>query len=226
MLMVLSIFRPQHLMRAVALSVWLFLNLGFFGMCGYIYLLWAQNWRANYSRLNQLSQKPLYNPKDPIVFFETVNHTRGLAKRNETPRTQTRKTRKRKCRGEMCDEKLQAVKNDILLQMRRVLHDESSVFKTDNPYHVDYRGPRDLSAGLSSENVLCRLRSAGLRTLNRFDSPFNHIPLGDLLDDGKVFRRRAYDSCAIVSNAGSLLESRLGPLIGKLYGECEIVMCC
>lgn len=31
-------------MRAVALSVWLFMNLVFLGMCGYMYLLWRQYW--------------------------------------------------------------------------------------------------------------------------------------------------------------------------------------
>jgi hypothetical protein len=32
-------------MRAVAVSVWIFINLVFMGMCGYIYLLWSQYWQ-------------------------------------------------------------------------------------------------------------------------------------------------------------------------------------
>jgi hypothetical protein len=32
-------------MRAVAVSVWIFINLVFVGMCGYIYLLWSQYWQ-------------------------------------------------------------------------------------------------------------------------------------------------------------------------------------
>lgn len=31
-------------MKAIAVSVWIFINLVFFGMCGYIYLLWSQYW--------------------------------------------------------------------------------------------------------------------------------------------------------------------------------------
>jgi hypothetical protein len=32
-------------MRAIAVSVWIFVNLVFLGMCGYIYLLWSQYWQ-------------------------------------------------------------------------------------------------------------------------------------------------------------------------------------
>ncbi|CAH1183746.1 unnamed protein product [Phaedon cochleariae] len=31
-------------MRALAVSIWIFVNLVFFGMCGYMYLLWSQYW--------------------------------------------------------------------------------------------------------------------------------------------------------------------------------------
>lgn len=31
-------------MRALVVSVWVFINLVFFGMCGYMYLLWSQYW--------------------------------------------------------------------------------------------------------------------------------------------------------------------------------------
>lgn len=31
-------------MRAAAMSVWVFINLLFFGMCGYLYLIWSQYW--------------------------------------------------------------------------------------------------------------------------------------------------------------------------------------
>lgn len=210
----------QVLMRAIALSVWLFLNLGFFGMCGYIYLLWAQNWRSNTRRVYDLTPKSSYDPKDPVIFYEPVDkRNKSMMKRKwheEThPRiTSVAKTRKRKCDGDACDEKLQALKNEVLLQMRRVLHDESSVFKTDNPYHVAYRGQRAPLAGFSSSEVRCRLRGAGLRTLTRQDPPFDHLPLGALLGDGDVFRGRRFGSCAVVSNAAALLDSRSGPIIG------------
>jgi len=32
-------------MRAIAVSLWIFINLVFVGMCGYIYLLWSQYWQ-------------------------------------------------------------------------------------------------------------------------------------------------------------------------------------
>lgn len=31
-------------MRALVVSIWVFINLVFFGMCGYMYLLWSQYW--------------------------------------------------------------------------------------------------------------------------------------------------------------------------------------
>lgn len=33
-------------MRALVVSIWVFINLVFFGMCGYMYLLWSQYWMS------------------------------------------------------------------------------------------------------------------------------------------------------------------------------------
>jgi hypothetical protein len=44
-----KVFRIQYSnvarMRAIAVSLWIFINLVFVGMCGYIYLLWSQYWQ-------------------------------------------------------------------------------------------------------------------------------------------------------------------------------------
>lgn len=202
-------------MRAIALSVWLFLNLGFFGMCGYIYIIWAQNLRSSVRRVYDLTPKSTYNPNDPVVFYESPKSAGKQKRADRTPRTTLVKTRRPKCEGDTCDGKLQALKNEVLLQMRRVLHDESSVFKTDNPYRVTYQGSRAPLAGHSRQDIRCRIKAAGLRTLTKSDSPFDRLPLGPLLGNGDVFQGRHFASCAVISNAASLLDSRSGPLIGN-----------
>lgn len=204
-------------MRAIALSVWLFLNLGFFGMCGYIYIIWAQNLRSSVRHVYELTPKSTYNPNDPVVFYESpksATSSRKQKRAERTPRTNFVKTRRHQCKGDGCDGKLQALKNEVLLQMRRVLHDESSVFKTDNPYRVAYQGPRAPLKGHSRQDIRCRIKEAGLRTLTSSDSPFNRLQLGPLLGNGDVFHGRRFSSCAVISNAASLLDSKSGPLIG------------
>lgn len=61
-------------MRAIAVSVWIFINLVFFGMCGYIYLLWSQYWHY-ITRRQQEAQNELQHKVDnrPLVDYYQVN---------------------------------------------------------------------------------------------------------------------------------------------------------
>lgn len=48
-------------MKAAAMSVWIFINLLCFGMCGYLYLIWSQYWM--YLEKQRLFSKPAGSPQ-------------------------------------------------------------------------------------------------------------------------------------------------------------------
>lgn len=52
-------------MRAAAMSVWVFINLLFFGMCGYLYLIWSQYWM--YIEKQRLFNKSPDSPQKNIA---------------------------------------------------------------------------------------------------------------------------------------------------------------
>lgn len=67
-------------MRAIAVSVWIFINLVFFGMCGYIYLIWSQYWQ--YRTRHQQYADSLVKKSDnrPLVDYFQVSLGLGFNK--------------------------------------------------------------------------------------------------------------------------------------------------
>ncbi|CAH2099969.1 unnamed protein product [Euphydryas editha] len=62
-------------MKAAAMSVWIFINLLCFGMCGYLYLIWSQYWMSlERQRLfNKAHATPQNNGKSGISYQETFS---------------------------------------------------------------------------------------------------------------------------------------------------------
>ncbi|KAF5304495.1 hypothetical protein FQA39_LY09691 [Lamprigera yunnana] len=52
-------------MRALVVSIWIFINLIFFGMCGYMYLLWSQYWMY----IQNDSTTPVYTYDQQIYYY-------------------------------------------------------------------------------------------------------------------------------------------------------------
>ena len=116
-----------------------------------------------------------------------------------------------------------AYKSQLVVQLRRVLLEESSVFKArgdaNNPYNVHYIGPRGSYVGKSVQELVCTLQSkVSIRTISGLDAPFAGLGLGDLIPKEPIFQTK-YNTCAIVTNAGSLFGSGLGSFIGKISLE-------
>lgn len=116
-------------------------------------------------------------------------------------------------------DRLTAFKSQLVVRLRRVLHEESNVFKSraDNPYSVNYNGRRGVSAGTSPQKLVCDLYRTlpRVRTVSGRTKPFGNTPLGKTIPDTPLFlNNERYNNCAIVTNAGSFLGSKLGPLIG------------
>lgn len=123
-------------------------------------------------------------------------------------------------------EKIAKHKSQLLIQLRRVLHDESSVFKArgegSNPYNVQYVGPRGLYDKKSTRELVCALKKKGMvRTVMTDDEPFKSMGLATRFPSQPLFGSNdLIQSCAVVSSAGSLLGSNLGKLIGKCWCRC------
>jgi hypothetical protein len=114
-----------------------------------------------------------------------------------------------------------AYKSQLVVQLRRVLLEESSVFKArgdiNNPYNVNYLGPHGSYVGKSVHELVCGLKKkvGSIRIISALDEPFIGLGLGGLFPRAPIFTEK-YNTCAIVTNAGSLFGSGLGTFIGKL----------
>ncbi|KAK6624022.1 hypothetical protein RUM44_010880 [Polyplax serrata] len=225
-------------MRAVALSVWIFINLAFLGMGGYMYLILSTYWcrHEGQERTQPLVHKKIkFIRENQVVFYEPeiVVGTKELgfeirnsAKKSNVILTKLGRIRRsstvKDCRkGTNCtdhhqprNKKLENFKNKLFIQLRTVLHEESNVFKTDNPYFVNYTGPRDRYQSLTADQIKCRLKKAGLRLLTAEDPFISGLKLTDDIEE-KFLGGKHYKTCAIVSSAGSLLQSKLGRFIDE-----------
>lgn len=159
-------------MKALVVSIWVFINLVFFGMCGYMYLLWSQYWmymenQETSTARNYDQQIYLYNRGLPLnesskshqeaksrikhSVKQPVNVTLVKNSRPRFPNLQMNENlmdnRKYTCRrGEDCFNKTREFKTKIVNELKRVFLDESNVFKSGldihNPYNVNYKGAR------------------------------------------------------------------------------------
>lgn len=242
-------------MRAVVVSIWIFVNLVILGMCGYIYLLWSQYW-LYLERQNQnvITTRNIYDQQ--IYYYnhgypnetkahhqhhinETVhvlrkkhsirelrNNTVTLIKNSKPrfPNLQQKDmqldTERFKCSKEnstQCGIKINNFKTELLYEFRRVLTDESNVFKSGlaqyNPYNVHFKGKRGNFADKTWNELMCDLKNVSIRTIIRSDSPFNKMEMGKLLPKKGLFEKRHFNTCAIIASAGSLKNSNLGARI-------------
>ncbi|XP_071442417.1 beta-galactoside alpha-2,6-sialyltransferase 1 [Hetaerina americana] len=287
-------------MRAVAVSVWIFINLVFVGMCGYIYLLWSQYWQyvarhqlgtaasaseslqSAYSQFRSESSdervlaaasgvsmvstsnqgkatersshgkrrgnnrsvssvivknsqprfpKPRNDPEEESEFEVGnkigVNVTNGKCggghecsvSQEEPDRVSTKKKKPSAPKSsplpqDKLDASIAAYKSQMVVQLRRVLLEESSVFARDkNVYNVQYSGPRGAYTG-RAQDLVCELKkSVSIRMISPVDNPFGSLGLGKYLHKDSLFANTHFNTCAIVTNAGSLFGSDLGGLI-------------
>ncbi|XP_049949130.1 beta-galactoside alpha-2,6-sialyltransferase 2 [Schistocerca serialis cubense] len=271
-------------MRAIAVSVWIFINLVFIGMCGYIYLLWSQYWQYVERQHNQLAgiinnNHNIYSSNGQIYFYyhgssETISMGVSSNRENQTvknyvtnkssPRHHLRSRSNKtsttvikkysqprfpklrgmdtdvesqgpRCSGDsseclaspdlpLVNDKLSArvatYKSQLVVQLRRVLLEESSVFKArgdgNNPYNVQYAGPRGSYQGKSVHELVCELQNkVKIRTLSENDEPFSTLGLSKQFPDEPLLGKpgKHFNTCAIVTNAGSLDGSGLGNFI-------------
>ncbi|RVE42141.1 hypothetical protein evm_013202 [Chilo suppressalis] len=260
-------------MKAAAMSVWVFINLLCFGMCGYLYLIWSQYWmyierqrlfnkspgapqRTNTGLNNQEAYMENYSSKAPLnhtsLRIQAVHKSRRSAigvmwsgsmqtQPSKSPGILSRLSSNivRKSQGSprfpnihkpilefdndkyICDDYLSSTcegqtvefKELLLKEFHRVLMGESKVFRSgldsQNIYNVKYDSANRRER--SRQELLCELKKIGVRTVNSEDEPF--AKLGYQIPTAPLQEDRVFNTCAIVTNAGALLGSRLGEFI-------------
>lgn len=110
------------------------------------------------------------------------------------------------------------MKARIIGRLRQALFDESNNVNLDldNPYGIE---PRDFKT--DHENLVCDLREklGTIRTVKKSDVDQK---AREVIPDMEVFSNDThFNTCAIVTNAGSLYQSKMGRFIGTL-GKCKI----
>lgn len=256
-------------MKAAAMSVWVFINLLCFGMCGYLYLIWSQYW-MNIERqrlFNKTPSNPQRNTGQDITYQQTYSekyHTNSLihARENDNGRKNRRSIVAMKNNAKLyqssgtqvrpsanvvvksgsprfpnihkpilefdsdkyvcddylttdCETRTAEFKTLLLKEFHRVLMTESKVFTSgldsQNPYDVHFE--RGQWKEPTKKDILCALAGVSVRTVTAEDEPFRR--LNYKIPKEPLQLHRAYNTCAVVTSAGSLLGSRLGDFIGE-----------
>lgn len=258
-------------MKAAAMSVWVFINLLCFGMCGYLYLIWSQYWmyierqrlfnkspstpqRAATILNSQDAYVEKYSSKIPSNYSQIkVNSLRknrrsaigsywngaALTKTSDSPGRQSNNI-VRKSQGSprfpnihkpilefdsdryMCDDYLSSecetqtveFKELLLKEFHRVLMSESKVYRSglESQNHYDVKYVNVNRKEHTREDVLCALKKVPVQTVTAEDQPF--AGLGFKIPSDALQGNRLFNTCAVVTNAGALLGSRLGLFIG------------
>ncbi|GJQ82191.1 ST6Gal [Trypoxylus dichotomus] len=234
-------------MRALVVSIWVFINLVFFGMCGYMYLLWSQYWmyieKDTETTTNTYDQQIYYyNRGYPMneTLFRIQNNTESKSRikhaakdaanitiiRNSKPRFPNvqgsdfpidtdRYVCMKNDTAKACDNKTQQYKERLLKELKRVFLDESNVLKPgqENYYNVVYKGPKENYMEKTPKQILCELKNVELTTLKRSDIKHDLYGLRSYIPKRDLFENNKFNSCAIISSAGSSTKSSNGKLI-------------
>lgn len=210
-------------MKVVAIGIWVFVNVTVLGLLVYIYLLWSVYWRAaaaaNHSKLRTSIHKatPLRNnppwqqwrgsgqslfPGHPRYYV--WNDTKF------TPALPLDKLQR----------KVDTYKKQLVVKLRQSLLDSANILNVRsratarNSYSVNYRGQRTESATKAVRSLVCGLGTgARARLLDPFAEPFAGLGLGALFPNDSASLLSSYgvyNTCAIVSSAGSLHKANLG----------------
>lgn len=234
-------------MRALVLSIWVFINLVFFGMVGYMYLLWSQYWMY----LERQIQPTTFNYDQQIYYYNRgygfnesfkanfsrrikhslIDNTSVTLVKNSKPRFPNLQdkdfeadTRKYDCglkdNSSVCDVKTLQYKDAILKEMRKVFTAEGNFFRfgLENRYDVHYEGNRGNYINKNARQLLCELRKSGkVKTLRRVDLAPGVHVLREFLPKRGIFENKYFNTCAVVASAGSLRYSKLGKVIGGYH---------
>ncbi|XP_008474157.1 beta-galactoside alpha-2,6-sialyltransferase 2 [Diaphorina citri] len=206
-------------MRIVLISVYIFINLLMFGMCGYIYIVWSHYWKNKHRYLYPPSsgKHARHQDKQTLVEYFDDNVTQVPTQKREFKPSFPNATQYGV--NYLADKRmLLEFKRKIIIRLRSVLFEESSLtrLQKENPYDVNFVEPMH-NHNMSPEKLLCELRDAMSGQVKPLRPEDVEDPeLRRMLTTKPLFGKdEHYEKCAIVSNAGALRNSYLGAEIDK-----------
>lgn len=127
--------------------------------------------------------------------------------------------------------KVSAYRNQLIIQMRKSQFENRNANfdknrqNAKNHYKVKFTGTRSQISLLENSHsesqrhkLLCQLKDrTSVKMLEQTSEPFASLGLGEYFPKFKLEETHQFNSCAIVSSAGSMYKSKLGPEIGKPF---------
>ncbi|KAI8429834.1 hypothetical protein MSG28_000342 [Choristoneura fumiferana] len=220
-------------MRLMTIAVWSFINIIFFGMCGYMYLVWSKYWISmpkedlqqsiesqlmSFDGVTRSSDKHQQSLLLAKVRRSAVGHYRKNKVANKANNTGIADNKViKKSHG---SPRFPNIHSPVLEfdSGRYSCNDSTSIqcvgitssFRelVEKEFHRVLMIWEAASAG----EVLCALGRVRVRTVTRQDQPFAR--LGFSVPPAPLQPERAFNTCAVVSSSGALLGSGLGSFIG------------
>ncbi|RXG71699.1 Beta-galactoside alpha-2,6-sialyltransferase 2 [Armadillidium vulgare] len=208
------------------------------GMMGYMYLLWMQYWK--YARTTTAARQNLYQPENSVFHFDEedtiqirqgrprirprnldITHESGFLfpmydaapETKETKPPPTTTTTPATLSPEEEKRLIEKHKGLLTVQLRSSQMDGGNIlFKHENKYGVKYRGLKEKGIPTKTK-LLCALQKANVRTLRDGDEPFTTEGMAKYFPHDEVLEGNQFNTCAVVSSAGSLKDSNLGKFI-------------
>ncbi|KAF7287186.1 hypothetical protein GWI33_002551 [Rhynchophorus ferrugineus] len=228
-------------MRCFTITITIFINLMFFAICSYMYLLWSQYWtyqnKNDFATSTYDQQIYLYNRG---YLPEETNNKSNIAKlrskhalreniiyvNNSRPRIPgipkdilELDTNKYVCfKNEthlLCREKNKKFRNKLLTELENTFFEQSHVLRyggRNNTYNVHYVGPKENFRNKPANQVLCELMNTKLETLKRSDIDASE-PIKSSMPKRAFFENKHFNSCVVVASSGALKDSNLGRFI-------------
>ena len=229
-------------MRIIVAFLCFFLFILMSGTVSYVYLMWTKYWirvqsmETKYSSAKQVQRLSDNHPKRSVLHrrrqkFDTperMSDGEEIAPKPKRPRFGRNYalediTKKDISLAELPQDKLLAhlreYKDQLYSQLRNTVMDtgkqvEGASFP--NTYNVSYKGAfgEKLGSNKSPYDILCGARTKiKLSTLKRDNKLFQKLKLDRFFPKNSLLQDRHFNTCAVVSSAGSLKGSGLGSFI-------------
>lgn len=197
-------------MRILAITVWAFVSITFVGVLTYCLLLWSQYWRwASRHSSGALEVATVRGRLPAPASALAVLNSNGSLVGGVLQIHRMAPLPKDKLLA-----KVEAYRVQLVRQLRRAQWDSNRPVGAggrdplEYRYNVRSRGPKMRKFAAPSE-LLDRARRLRLRMITRDTEPFKRMGYSRYFPTTNLYES-CYNSCALVSSAGSLLGSRLG----------------
>jgi len=211
-------------MRFMGVFLLFFLILIMSGTISYIYLMWTNYWirmktyETRYFNKNAQGRSSGLRKKSKL---EIVTKTTISQDFNKTT-TATRKNKVKINLSKLPKDKLmahiRAYKDQILSQLKSTVNEAGRQVNTasfPNAYNVSYTGHlAKQDAHFTTKQLLCSAKkNVHIHTFSQRDQFFNKLKLAQFFPESDLLLNRTFNTCAVVTSAGSLKHSKLGHFI-------------